>query len=176
MHHLFCSGYLVTNTCITYQPRTITRASQDQIKLGKNNTVAISKWPQGAWSLPTTLAQHHEYTTTRYPRYHRDPFGDHNHDQHLVPNRDPYGDHNQLISLIKLFLLLLTHGVPYFRTGPLSTGAAIDRLNIHSTEVAHWTHTTEPMASPSHSCGPTAFRQNHPTAMTLSRPIRLTPL
>ena len=56
----------------------ITRSSQDQIKLGINNTVVISKWPQGAWSLPTTLAQHHEYTTTRYPRYHRDPYGDHN--------------------------------------------------------------------------------------------------
>ena len=56
----------------------ITRSSQDQIKLGINNTVAISKWTQGAWSLPTTLVQHHEYTTTRYPRYHRDPYGDHN--------------------------------------------------------------------------------------------------
>ena len=72
----------------------ITRSSQDQIKLGMNNTVVIIKWPQGAWSLPTTLAQHYKYTTSQYPRYHRDPYGDHNHDQHLVSNRDPYGDHN----------------------------------------------------------------------------------
>ena len=50
----------------------ITRSSQDQIKLGINNTVVIIKWPQGAWCLPTILAQHHEYPTTRYPRYHGD--------------------------------------------------------------------------------------------------------
>ena len=63
----------------------------------------------------------------------------------------------------------------YLRTGPLSSGAAIDRL-IHSAEVVHFTHTTEPMASHSHSDGPTAFRRNPSIAMTLSRPLRLTPL
>ena len=57
----------------------------------------------------------------------------------------------------------------------MTEDAAIDRLNTHSAEVAHCTHTTEPMASHSHSGGPTAFRQNRPTAMTLSRPLRLTP-
>ena len=72
----------------------ITRSSQDQIKLGLKNTVAISKWPQGAWSLPTILAQHHKYPTTLYPRYHGDHSGDHNHEQHLVSNSDPSGDHN----------------------------------------------------------------------------------
>ena len=41
--------------------------------------------------------------------------------------------------------------------------------------LVHCTHTTEPMASHSHSGGPTAFRQNRSTAMTLSRPLRLTP-
>ena len=61
------------------------------------------------------------------------------------------------------------------RTGPLSAGAAIDRFNIHSAEVAHCTHTTEPMASHSHLGGPTAFRQNRSTAVTLSRPLRPTP-
>ena len=50
--------------------------------------------------------------------------------------RDPYGDHNHGLSLIKLLLLLLTHGVPYFRPGPLSADAAIDRFNIHSAEVS----------------------------------------
>ena len=50
----------------------ITRSSQDRINLGINNTVAIIKWPQGAWSLHTILAQHHEYPTTRYPQYHGD--------------------------------------------------------------------------------------------------------
>ena len=72
----------------------ITRSSQDQIKLGINNTVVIIKWPQGAWFLPTILAQYHEYPTTRYPRYHGDHSGDHNHDQHLVSNGDLSGDHN----------------------------------------------------------------------------------
>ena len=50
----------------------ITRLSQYQIKLGINNTVVIIKLPQGAWSLPMILAQHHKYSTTRYPRYHGD--------------------------------------------------------------------------------------------------------
>ena len=88
---------------------------------------------------------------------------------------DPYGDHNQLISLLlsTLFLLLLTHGVTFSRPGPLSTGAAIDIL-IHSVEVAHFTHTMEPMASYSHSGGPTTFQQNSPIAMTLLRPLRPT--
>ena len=38
---------------------------------------------------------------------------------------------------------------------------------INSTEVAHCTHTTEPMASRSHSVGPTSFRQNRLTAKPL---------
>ena len=83
----------------------ITRSSQDQIKLGINNTVVIIKWPQGAWSLPTILAQYHEYPTTRYPRYHGDHSGDHNHDQHLVSNGDLSGAHNHdqlLVSNIKM--------------------------------------------------------------------------
>ena len=41
--------------------------------------------------------------------------------------------------------------------------------------LVHCTHTTEPMASHSHSGGPTVFRQNRSAAMTLSRPLRLTP-
>ena len=42
--------------------------------------------------------------------------------------------------------------------------------------LVYCTHTTEPMASHSHSGGPMAFRQNRSTAMTLSRPLRPTPL
>ena len=41
--------------------------------------------------------------------------------------------------------------------------------------LVHCTHTTEPMASHSHSGGPTAFRQNRSIVMTLSRPLRPTP-
>ena len=41
--------------------------------------------------------------------------------------------------------------------------------------LVHCTHTTEPMASPSHSGGPTTFRQNRSIVMTLSRPFRLIP-
>ena len=63
--NLLYSGYLVTITDITW-------LSQDRIKLGINNTIVLITWPQGAWSLPTTLAQYHEYPTTRYPRYHGD--------------------------------------------------------------------------------------------------------
>ena len=64
---------LLRNHHMHHSPTSdITRSSYDQIKLGINNTVVIIKWPQGAWSLPMILAQHHEYPTTRYPRYHGD--------------------------------------------------------------------------------------------------------
>ena len=72
MHQLTLFG-LPRNHHMHHLPTSdITRSSQDQIKLGINNTVVIIKWPQGAWSLPMILAQHHEYPTTRYPRYHGD--------------------------------------------------------------------------------------------------------
>ena len=56
-------------------------------------------------SLPTLIISrsqtHHQsgqITNTppkwSFSRTTRDPYGDHNHDQHLVSNRDPYGDHN----------------------------------------------------------------------------------
>ena len=41
--------------------------------------------------------------------------------------------------------------------------------------LVHCTHTTEPMASHSHSGGPTAFRQNRSIVMTPSRLLRPTP-
>ena len=76
--------------------------------------------------------------------------------------------------LSTLLLLLLTHSVTNYESGPYPRAwLSIDL--IHSAEVAHCTHTTEPMASHSHSGGPTAFRQNRSTAMTLSRPLWLTP-
>ena len=56
----------------------------------------------------------------------------------------------------------------------ITVDSAIDRL-IHYAELAPCTHTTEPMASYSHSGGPTAFRRNTSIAMTLSRPLRPTP-
>ena len=51
---------------------------------------------------------------------------------------------------------------------------SIDLIYTLQTLV-HCSHTTEPMASHSHSGGTTAFRQNRSTALTLSRPLRLTP-
>ena len=68
----------------------ITQSAQDQIKLGINNTVVIIKWPQGAWSLPMILAQHHEYPTTRYPWYH----GDHS----RITNRTTLGSTGYLVT------------------------------------------------------------------------------
>ena len=68
---------------------------------------------------------------------------------------------------------MLTHCVTYFR-GVVTVDSTIDRL-IDSAEVAHCTHTMGPMASHSHSGGPTAFRQNRSIVMTLSRPLRPTP-
>ena len=73
LYALFILLGLLRNHHMHHLPSSdITRSSQDQIKLGINNTVVIIKWPQGAWSLPTILAQHHKYPTTGYPRYHDD--------------------------------------------------------------------------------------------------------
>ena len=144
----------------------ITRSSQDQIKLGINNTVVIIKWPQGAWSLPTILAQHHEYPTTRYPRYHGD---------HLAITTNLFLIIEPGLLLSTVLLLLLTHSVTSYELGPYPRARlSIDLINTLQ-RLAHFTHTTEPMASHSHSGGPTAFRQNRSIAMTLSRPLRLTP-
>ena len=57
----------------------------------------------------------------------------------------------------------------------ITEDVAIDIFKIHSVEVVHYTHITEPMASHSHSGGPTAFRRNPPLAMTLSWPLRPNP-
>ena len=77
-----------------------------------------------------------------------------------------------------LFTNLIISVCPPFRPRP-DSGTYYELLLsidfIHSAEVAHCTHTTEPMASSSHSGGPTAFRRNQPTAMTLSRPLRPNP-
>ena len=76
----------------------------------------------------------------------------------------------------KLLLLLLTHNVTNYELGPYPRARlSIDLINTLQ-RLAHCTHTTEPMASHSHSGGPTAFRQNRSTTMTLSRPLRPTPL
>ena len=59
--------------------------------------------------------------------------------------------------------------------GPYPWARLLIALVYTLQRLAHYTHTTEAMASHSHSGGPTAFRQNRSTAMTLSRPLRLTP-
>ena len=94
------------------------------------------------------LAQHHEYPTTRYPRYHGDHSGDHNHDQHLVSNGDLSGDHyhdqhlvsNIIINILPIctaqninIYIYITYKsfrhVSVDRTVGPSTDATIDRLN-----------------------------------------------
>ena len=77
--------------------------------------------------------------------------------------------------LSKLLLLLLTHSVTNYELGPYPRARLSIDLIYTLQRLVHCTHTTEPMASCSHSGGPTAFRQNRPTAMTLSRPLRSTP-
>ena len=56
-----------------------------------------------------------------------------------------------------LLLLLLTHSVTNYELGPYPRARLSIDL-IHSAEVAHFTHTTEPMPSHSHSGGPTTFQ------------------
>ena len=76
--------------------------------------------------------------------------------------------------LLSKFLLLLDHSVTDYELGSYPRARLL--MLAHTLQrLAHCTHTTEPMASHSHSGGPTAFRQNRSTAMTLSRPLRPTP-
>ena len=83
-----------------------------------------------------------------------------------------------ILVITYLFTNLITSVSPPFRPRP-DSGTYYELLLsidfIHSAEVAHCAHTTEPMASSSHSGGPTTFRRNQPTAMTLSRPLRPNP-
>ena len=142
----------------------ITRSSQDPIKNGINNVVVIITWPQGAWSLPTILAQHHEYPTTRYPRYH----GDHL----MITNGITLGSTGYLVTkrwsfrrsqpwptlglkrwsfrrsqptylilepgllFSTLLLLLLTHSVTDYELGPYLRAWLLIDLNTHSAEVS----------------------------------------
>ena len=77
--------------------------------------------------------------------------------------------------LSTLLLLLLTHSVTNYELGPYPRARLSIDLIYTLQRWAHCTHTMKPMASYSHSGGPTAFRQNRSTAMTLSRPLQLTP-
>ena len=127
------------------------------------------------------LAQHHEYPTTRYPRYHGDPLT-------ITTNVNTWSQ--------TVIFPAITTNLSHRRTGVVINQVIINtvdsrwdrhelgpypraRLSIDLIytlqRLVHCTHTTEPMASHSHSGGPTAFRQNRSTAMKLSRPLRLTP-
>ena len=77
--------------------------------------------------------------------------------------------------LIMLLGLLLTHSVTDYELGPYPRVRLLIDLINNLQRLAHCTHTTEPMASHSHSGGPMAFRQNPSIAMTLSRPLRPNP-
>ena len=103
----------------------------------------------------------------------RDPYSDQHQSNSRSLRRSPptYFITESGLSLIKLLLILLTHGGTDTNWA-LVRGHGYRYINIHSAEVAHCTHTTEPMASHSHSDGPTMFRQNRSTAVTLSRPLR----
>ena len=103
----------------------------------------------------------------------RDPYGDHNHD-HIWSNSTRWHFCHHLSAYLSAYLLSVDPWCTLLSSVSVTVDSAIDRL-IHSAEVAHCTHTTEPMASHSHSGGPTAFRQNRSIAMTLSRPFRLRP-
>ena len=159
----------------------ITRSSQDQIKLGINNTVVIIKWPQGAWSLPMILAQHHEYPTTRYPRYHGDPLT-------ITTNVNTWSQtvifpaittnlSHRRIGVVINQVIINTVDSRWDRheLGPYPRARLSIDLIYTLQRLVHCTHTTEPMASHSHSGGPMTFRQNWSTVMALCRPLRLTP-
>ena len=69
-----------------------------------------------------------------------------------------------ILVITYLFTNLIISVCPPFRPRP-DSGTYYELLLsidfIHSAEVAHCTHTTKPMASSSHSGGPTAFRPTY---------------
>ena len=69
----------------------------------------------------------------------------------------------------------MTHSVTNYELGPYPLVRLSIDLIYTLQRLVHCTHTTEPMASHSHSGGPTTFRQNPSIAMTLSRPLRPNP-
>ena len=75
----------------------ITRSSQDQVKLGINNTVVIIKRPHGAWHLPMIPS----WSLRRSPP-----------DQHLA--RDPYGDHNPTNTWPVILMAITTNSSPCY--------------------------------------------------------------
>ena len=96
--------------------------------------------------------------------------------------RDPYSDHNPTntwptyLTFVKhIIIITVDSWCDLLSSWALIAGATIDRLIYTLQRLAHCTHTTEPMASHSHSGGPTVFRQNQSIVMTLSRPLRPTP-
>ena len=79
-------------------------------------------------------------------------------------------------SLVNIFLVVTVDSRwDRHELGPYPRARLSIDLIYTLQRLVHCTHTTEPMASHSHSGGPTAFRQNRSTAMTLPRPVRLTP-
>ena len=76
------------------------------------------------------LAQHHEYPTTRYPRYHGDHSDDHNHDQQLVLNSDHSDDHNHDNTWSQTVI------IPAITTNlsPHRTGVVINQVIINTVD------------------------------------------
>ena len=91
----------------------------------------------------------------------------------ITTNLSPH----RTVVVIKHIIIIITVDSQYDRheLGPYPRARLSIDLIYTLQRLVHCTHTTEPMASHSHSGGPTAFRQNRSTAMTLSRPLRLTP-
>ena len=77
-HLLFYHGSLNANNDILFQQCNQTCAPSPSDSLINCDHLWITNTPP-KWSFSRTT---------------HDPYGDHNHDQHLVSNRDPYGDHN----------------------------------------------------------------------------------
>src|SRR3989337_971823 len=80
-----------------------------------------------------------------------------------------------LLFLVCRFIVFVDPRCDLLQTMSISEDAAIDRLYTLQ-RLLHCTHTTELMASCSHSGGPMTFRQNPIYCMALSRPLRKTPL
>ena len=77
-HLLFYHGSLNANNDILFQQCNQTCAPSPSDSLINCDHLWITNTPP-KWSFSRTT---------------RDPYGDHNHDQHLVSNRDSYDDHN----------------------------------------------------------------------------------
>ena len=147
-HLLFYHGSLNANNDILFQQCNQTCAPSPSDSLINCDHLWITNTPP-KWSFSrTTRSLRRSQPLISSSKYRRDS------------SRLSHSSSYHILVITYLFTNLIISVCPPFRPRP-DSGTYYELLLsidfIHSAEVAHCTHTTEPMASSSHSGGPTAF-------------------